>query len=100
MGPLIKKFRQSCTDWTPVSPEARVFSTLVSKAGKAVAFFADGIMTIFKAVLDKDCAELKMEMLLIIAEQLYNVKNTIGSTGNFDAYSQKVILGKKNHLDL
>jgi hypothetical protein len=94
MGPLLKEYRTKSEEWGPASYEALVFAALLSESKWAAGYFAETLVAVFRHVLREDASpELKIKMLLVLARQLANVRETVDSQEQFGQFSRIVVTG-------
>ena len=95
LGPILKQYRHSCSDWTPGCHQASIFVSLMLESGTAVGFFAESALVIYQKVLKKDSMpEIQLKMLLTLSQQLLNAKESLDSQGQFGQFAQTVVKGK------
>ena len=95
MAPVLKEYRASCGEWGPASPEPVVLAALLSEAAWAAGFHAELIVSLFRRALTEESPpELKIKLLLILAQQMAEVEGTVNSQKQFGQYSKIVITGE------
>ena len=95
MAPVLKEYRSGCGEWGPASPEPVVLAALLSEAAWAAGFHAELIVSLFRRALTEESPpELKIKLLLILAQQMAEVEGTVNSQRQFGQYSKIVITGE------
>ena len=95
MAPVLKEYRAGCGEWGPASPEPVVLAALLSEAAWAAGFHAELIVSLFRRALKEESPpELKIKLLLTLAQQMAEVEGTVNSQRQFGQYSKIVITGE------
>ena len=95
MSPVLKEYRSECAEWGPASPEPVVLAAMLSECKWAAGFHAELLVSLFKQALTEESPpELKIKLLLIMAQQMAEVEGTVNSQKQFGQYSKIVITGK------
>ena len=94
MSPVLKEYRSECAEWGPASPEPVVLAAMLSECKWAAGFHAELLVSLFRQALTEESPpELKIKLLLIMAQQMAEVEGTVNSQKQFGQYSKIVITG-------
>ena len=94
MSPVLKEYRSKCAEWGPASPEPVVLAAMLRECKWAAGFHAELLVSLFRhALTEESPPELKIKLLLIMAQQMAEVEGTVNSQKQFGQYSKIVITG-------
>eukprot|EP00095_Tigriopus_kingsejongensis_P009567 maker-scaffold964_size76271-snap-gene-0.11 protein:Tk09567 transcript:maker-scaffold964_size76271-snap-gene-0.11-mRNA-1 annotation:"hypothetical protein LOTGIDRAFT_210534" len=92
IGPILKEYQESCSDWGSNSYEICIFTQLLQEASGGSGYYAKIIVNIFQQTLkDGNPPELKTKILVSMAKQMLHCDQTLNSQSDFQSYSQQVI---------
>ena len=97
MGPMLKSFNNSCSNWSTISLEPNIFTTLVSESGSSAGHFEEQIFAIFKLVLQNssNIPEVQLKIFLLMGK-LFNRDEMVGL--KIQGISSVIIKGKSASL--
>ena len=101
MSPILKEYRSACAEWGPASPEPVVLAAMLSESKWAAGFYAELLVSLFKQALTEESPpELKIKIMLIMAQQMADVDGAVNSQKEFGQYSKIVITGRISNVEI
>lgn len=74
--PLLTSIHDECTSWSIYSAESQIFCACLNRAGLAVAYSMDLVLSILKKTMSKDAdPELKLRHFILLSEYFLNNQN-------------------------